>query len=218
MCRFSTGPSPGCGPPPGATAPAGAPAAPAAWRGRRRCRTATGGAARRYRSTPRRPDRPDRPPPGRWSPGWRDGGPRRSRMSAWNCMRKPSRLAPPSTFSWPRRHAGVRLHGVRPGRPALIGDGLLGGPDDVLPPGAPGQAHQRAPGVHVPVGGPQTGKGGHQIDARRCPAPCGRSTPRPGSRGRSAARPAATGSPRRPRRRSPPGRTAPLRPARRRWW
>ena len=28
---------------------------------------------------------------------------------------------------------------------------------------SPGQSHQSAPGVHVPVGSPQTGEGGHQI-------------------------------------------------------
>ena len=49
--------------------------------------------------------------------------------------------------------------------PALIGDGLLGGPDDVVPAGAPGQSHQSAPGVHIPVGGPKAGEGGDQIDA-----------------------------------------------------
>ena len=35
----------------------------------------------------------------------------------------------------------------------------------MLPPGAPGEAHQTTPGVHVPVGGTQTGEGGDQIDA-----------------------------------------------------
>src|SRR5699024_9275086 len=58
----------------------------------------------------------------------------------------------------------VVLHGPDKIR-HLIGDGFLRGPDDMFPPGAAGDAHDAAPGVHVPVGGAQTGKGGHQVDA-----------------------------------------------------
>ena len=37
----------------------------------------------------------------------------------------------------------------------------------MVPAGPPGDAHQRPPGVHVPVGGPQAREGGDQVDAPR---------------------------------------------------
>ena len=33
----------------------------------------------------------------------------------------------------------------------------------MVPGGAPGQAYQSPPGVHIPVGSPQAGEGGHQV-------------------------------------------------------
>ena len=81
--------------------------------------------------------------------------------------------------------------------------------------GAPGDAQDGAPGVHIPVGRAQAGEGGHHIDARRCRSPSGRNTPLSAALGEEAAsRPAATGSPRRPRRRCPPAHscTLPFRP------
>ena len=58
----------------------------------------------------------------------------------------------------------VLFHGVHQIH-ALVGDGFLGGTDNVLRPGAPGDAHDGAPGVHIPIGRAQSRKGGHQIDA-----------------------------------------------------
>ena len=58
--------------------------------------------------------------------------------------------------------AGVGPHGLQHVAD-LVGDGLQGGPDDVVLVHATGQAHDGPPGVLVPVGGPQAGEGGDHV-------------------------------------------------------
>ena len=60
------------------------------------------------------------------------------------------------------QRAGVGGHGGDDVR-GLIGDGFQRGPHDVRPPGAPGEAHDGAAAVHVPVGRAQAGEGGHEV-------------------------------------------------------
>ena len=59
---------------------------------------------------------------------------------------------------------GVLLHGPHQVG-ALVGDGFFCRADDVVLGGAAGDAQNGTPGVHIPVGCAQTGKGGHDVHA-----------------------------------------------------
>ena len=72
-------------------------------------------------------------------------------------------LAPPVHPEGGDPLPGVPLHGGDEVG-GLVGDALQGGPAEVGPGGPPGEAHHGPPGVHVPVGRPQAGEGGDQID------------------------------------------------------
>ena len=61
-------------------------------------------------------------------------------------------------------HTGVLFHGGHKVG-ALVGDGLLRRPDDVVLGGAAGDAYNGTAGVHIPIGRTETGEGGHDVDA-----------------------------------------------------
>ena len=65
-----------------------------------------------------------------------------------------------------RGHVDARraAHGVEH-RAGLEADGLLGGPGQMLRPGATGEPDQQPAGVGVPVGGAEAGERGHEVDA-----------------------------------------------------
>ena len=68
---------------------------------------------------------------------------------------------------------GIGLHG---GEHIVnfVGNGIQGGPDDVVPVYAPGQTHNGSPGIGIPVWRTQTGKGGDNIAPARVRHPLGK--------------------------------------------